>query len=288
MNPLKSILPNLKNPKNPNSKMLKILKMNILDKIVLSKRAEIEQSKKLISSNDMIKSPYFKEAGYSLKRHLKNNSVGIISEFKRKSPSLGWIKEGANVVDITSGYAAAGAAALSVLTDEPFFGGTLSDLRKVRQAVSIPILRKDFIIDEYQLFEAKSSGADVILLIAECLDKKSLKSLAETAKNLGLEVLMEVHSEEQLEKLCDAVDCVGVNNRNLKNFKVSLQTSIDLSAQIPSKFVKIAESGISNPANISLLSNYGFKGFLIGEAFMKTENPADTLKQFIQKASQPV
>lgn len=266
----------------------KILKMNILDKIVLSKRAEIEQSKKSISTHDMVKSPYFKEAGYSLKRHLKNNSFGIISEFKRKSPSLGWIKEGANVVDITSGYASAGAAAISVLTDEPFFGGTLSDLRKVRQAVSIPILRKDFIIDEYQLFEAKSAGADVILLIAECLEKKVLKNLAETAKNLGLEVLMEVHSEEQLEKLCDAVDCVGVNNRNLKNFKVSLQTSIDLSAQIPSNFVKIAESGISNPANISLLSNYGFKGFLIGEAFMKTENPADTLKQFIQKVLHPV
>jgi indole-3-glycerol phosphate synthase len=257
--------------------------MNILDKIILSKRAEIEQQKKLISTNDMTKSPYFKEAGYSFKRALKNNATGIIAEFKRKSPSLGWIKEGANVTDITTGYAAAGAAALSILTDEPFFGGTLSDLRKVRQSVSIPILRKDFIVDEYQLFQAKSAGADVILLIAECLDKKTVKNLAETAKNLGLEVLMEVHSEEQLEKICDAIDCIGVNNRNLKTFKVSLQTSIDLSAQIPNQFVKIAESGISNAESISLLSNYGFKGFLIGEAFMKTEHPAETLKQFIQK-----
>ncbi len=256
--------------------------MNILDKIVAAKQIEVAQRKQETPLSILTQKPYFKEPCYSLKKNLKRaGSTGIIAEHKRKSPSLGWIKEGADVHAIGSGYARAGAAAISCLTDEPFFGGTMHDLRTVRGAIGIPILRKDFMIDEYQVFEAKANGADVILLIAECLTKKEVKILAECAKNVGLEVLMEMHDAEGLDKICDAIDCIGINNRNLKTFDVSIQTSIDLSTQIPDRFVKVAESGISKPETLPLLRGYGFEGFLIGEAFMKTDDPEKALAQFV-------
>lgn len=258
--------------------------MNILDKIVAAKKIEVEIRKKETPLSILAQQPLFKEPCFSLKRSLtKKGSTGIIAEHKRKSPSLGWIREHSDVREVVKGYAAAGAAGLSVLTDELFFGGTLSDLRAARRAVEMPILRKDFMIDEYQIFEAKANGADVILLIAECLTAKEVKNLAECAKNLGLEVLLEMHDSEGLDKICDAVTCVGVNNRNLKTFEVSLQFSMDLAPKIDDKFVKVAESGISDPKNMEILRGYGFEGFLIGEAFMKTENPALAIKSFVER-----
>ena len=258
--------------------------MNILDKIVAAKLIEVAERKAQTPLSKLTQNPAFKEPCFSLRRSLKKkNSSGIIAEHKRKSPSLGFIREHSDVVEVVTGYAKAGAACLSVLTDELFFGGTLADLRAARRAVEIPILRKDFIIDEYQVYEAKANGADVILLIAECLSKKEVKTLSECAKNLGLEVLLEMHDAEGLDKICDAVTCVGINNRNLKTFDVSLQTSIDLSSMIPNQFVKVAESGISKPESIGILRGYGFEGFLIGEAFMKTDNPALAIDNFISQ-----
>ena len=256
--------------------------MNILDKIVAAKKIEVAERKTETPLSILTQQPAFKEACFSLKRSLKKvGSTGIIAEHKRKSPSLGWIRESSDVVEVVKGYAHAGAACLSVLTDELFFGGTLADLRAARRAVEIPILRKDFMIDEYQIYEAKAHGADVILLIAECLTKNEVKTLAECAKNVGLEVLLEMHDAEGLDKICDAVTCVGINNRNLKTFDVSIQTSIDLSSQIPDAFVKVAESGISNPQTLPILRGYGFEGFLIGEAFMKTGNPGAAMADFV-------
>jgi indole-3-glycerol phosphate synthase len=263
--------------------------MNILDKIIAAKREEIAERMEETPLSILTQKPYFKEACYSIRKALNDkNSTGIIAEHKRKSPSLGWIREHSDVAEVAQGYALAGAAAMSVLTDEPFFGGSLSDLQRARRTVSIPLLRKDFIIDEYQLFEAKAYGADLILLIAECLTKEKVKNLAETAKNLGLEVLLEMHDAEGLDKICDAVTCVGVNNRNLKNFNVSIQTSIDLAAQIPNSFVKVAESGISKPDTIAQLRGYGFEGFLIGEAFMKTDDPSLAIENFINQMAKQV
>ena len=256
--------------------------MNILDKIVAAKRLEVAERKTATPLSNLIQNPNMKEPPHSLRRALRREgSTGIIAEHKRKSPSLGWIREHSDVRAVVEGYAAAGAAALSVLTDAAFFGGSTSDLIAARRTVGIPILRKDFIIDEYQIFEAKAMGADVILLIAECLSKSEIKNLAETARNIGLEILLEMHDAEGLDKICDAVSCVGVNNRNLKTFDVSLQTSMDLASQIPSAFVKIAESGISDPRSIAILRGHGFEGFLIGEAFMKTADPSSAIRDFV-------
>ena len=258
--------------------------MNILDKIVERKKQEIAERKQSHPLSILTQMPLFNEATYSLKKALKREgSTGIIAEHKRKSPSLGWIREYSDVREVVTGYAQAGAAALSVLTDADFFGGSYADLTAARKAVEIPILRKDFMIDEYQIFEAKAYGADVILLIAECLTTKEVKNLAECAKNVGLEVLLEMHDAEGLDKICDAINCVGINNRNLKTFEVSLQTSMDLSKMIPDRFVKVAESGISNPQTLPLLRGYGFEGFLIGEAFMKTDNPGAAIAEFVSK-----
>ena len=257
--------------------------MDILEKIVLRKRGEVLERRGLVPMVELTRSVYFKEPCFSLRKSLRAaGSTGIIAEFKRKSPSLGWIKEGADVADITSGYAVAGAAGLSVLTDTHFFGGSSGDLRAARRVNSIPILRKDFIIDEYQLFEAKAMGADVVLLIAECLTKEEIKGLSGTARSLGLEVLMELHSEMELDKVCDTVDCVGINNRNLKTFEVNIGASIELSKLIPDRFVKVAESGITNPLTINELRTHGFEGFLIGEAFMKTADPGAALRGFVE------
>jgi indole-3-glycerol phosphate synthase len=259
--------------------------MTILEKIIEHKLQEVATTKKQVPLTSLVTSPYFKEPGHSIKKALKKQgSSGIIAEFKRKSPSLNWINEQADIRTISEGYAQAGAAALSILTDNHFFGGHNVDVLSARKRVNLPILRKEFIIDEYQLFEAKSIGADVILLIAECLTKQQVKNLSNTAKSLGLEVLLELHSSEQLDKICDTIDCVGINNRNLKTFEVNIQYSKDLAKQIPDNFIKISESGITNPETIIDLRQHGFKGFLIGEAFMKTQNPAHALEMFIKKS----
>ena len=257
--------------------------MNILDKIIATKKVEVEQQKKSVSIAELKDSPFFSRTCNSLKASLlKPGSSGIIAEFKQKSPSKGIINSTVKVEEVTKAYAAAGVAGISVLTDFEYFGGTLENLVKARETnPETPILRKDFMIDTYQIFEAKAHGADVILLIAACLEKELVETLAKEAKTLGMEVLMEVHNAEELEKVNDYVDIVGVNNRNLKTFKMDVETSVRLSKLIPGGFVKISESGLDKAETIHYLREKGFKGFLIGETFMKTENPGAACRKLI-------
>ncbi len=257
--------------------------MTILDKIVEHKKTEIKINKAKVKLQELENSEFYKRIPYSLKGNLKIKSPGIIAEFKRKSPSKGVINDKVKVEEVTSAYVRAGAAGLSVLTDNHFFGGKNEDLTVARRINQIPILRKDFIIDEYQIAEAKAIGADVILLIAAILSKKKTEELAEFAKSLGLEILFEIHSKDEIEKINSYIDIVGVNNRNLNTFEVDINTSIDLSDIIPGEFVKISESGISEIENIKILKNKGFQGFLIGENFMKTYNPGEACKEFIKE-----
>lgn len=254
--------------------------MTILDQIIADKREEVEASKKLISIADLQTSPYFQRPCLSLKSRLLE-APGIIAEFKRKSPSKGWIHEDADVVEVTSEYSEAGAAGISILTDSKYFGGVQQELTSARPHVRCPILRKDFMIDEYQLYEAKSIGADVILLIAAALSPSECKHLASKAKELGLEVLLEVHTREELEYCCDEVDMVGVNNRNLKTFEVSTDLSLELAPHIPDRFVKISESGLSDAETVKMLIEHGYRGFLMGESFMKEKEPGEALRRFI-------
>lgn len=259
--------------------------MDILDEINNHKRTEIAEAKSKVSLEELKASPYFLRKTNSLKAALlAEGASGVIAEFKTQSPSKGVINDDAEASEVTAAYVAAGASGLSVLTDDRFFGGSFEDLAKARWAnPKTPVLRKDFMLDPYQIYEAKAHGADVILLIAESLSKSLLLELTQTAKEIGLEVLVEVHSAEELEKLNDQVDLVGVNNRNLKTFEVDINTSVRLSEQISAQFVKISESGISDPESIAQLRLAGFKGFLIGETFMKTDNPGNACKEFIEK-----
>ena len=261
--------------------------MTILEEIVKTKKEEVARQKKHTSTGQLEKYPLFKRNCNSLKASLlRENSSGIIAEFKQKSPSKGEINFGVKVEDVTRQYVEAGAAGLSVLTDFQYFEGTLANLSKARERnPDIPILRKDFMIDSYQVTEAKAYGADVILLIAACLDKKQAEALAKEAKYLGMEVLMEIHDVAEAEKINDYVDIVGVNNRNLKTFEVNVETSVKLAEHIPSRFLKISESGISKAETIRYLKDKGFRGFLIGETFMKTGNPGEALNKLIAELS---
>ncbi|MGA9327054.1 MAG: indole-3-glycerol phosphate synthase TrpC [Salegentibacter sp.] len=258
--------------------------MNILDKIIADKFKEVELKKSVVPASQLEKSELFERNGISLAKLLKQSETGIIAEHKRRSPSKSVINQDLNVEDVAKGYEAAGVSGMSVLTDGKYFGGSLDDLLYARAAVKMPILRKEFIIDQYQLLEAKAHGADLILLIAAVMDRKQIKSLSEYAKGLGLEVLLEVHNEEELQKaIMPSLDMLGVNNRNLKTFEVSTDISKELSEKIPSDFVKVSESGISSVDAIKDLKNYGYKGFLIGENFMKTDNPGLSAKEFIEE-----
>jgi len=255
--------------------------MNILERIVEDKRIEVDFKKSVLPEDYLRKSPMILRETYSLKQSLKDGS-GIIAEFKRRSPSKQLINQKSSLTEVVTGYQAAGASGISVLTDTKYFGGALDDLLQARASVRIPVLRKDFMIDPYQLFEAKAFGADVILLIAAVLSPKQVEKLSKLAHDLGLEVLMEVHNEEELKKNdLSHIDLVGVNNRNLKTFEVSLETSKHLSEIIPGDKMAVSESGISDPGAIRELRDYGFKGFLIGENFMKTENPGAEAEKFI-------
>jgi indole-3-glycerol phosphate synthase len=257
--------------------------MTILDEINNHKRAEIAAAKSRVSIAELKASPYFKRPVNSLKAALlAEGASGVIAEFKTKSPSKGTINDDAEAASITSAYFAAGASGLSVLTDQHFFGGSFDDLAKARWAnPNAPILRKDFMLDAYQIYEARAHGADVILLIAESLSPGLLLELTETAQSIGLEVLVEVHDQEELAKLNPKIDIVGVNNRDLRTFQVDIETSIRLSQLIPRHFIKISESGISAPESINKLREAGFKGFLIGETFMKTSDPGKACSEFI-------
>jgi indole-3-glycerol phosphate synthase len=257
--------------------------MNILEEIIAHKRSEIRQRKTVLDSSAFEHNPLFSRNCLSLKKHLEDpHKTGIIAEFKRKSPSKGIINGNADLAAITQAYSRHGASGLSILTDEHFFGGSTEDVINARFN-EIPILRKDFIIDEFQLLEARAMGADVILLIASCLTASELRNLAITAKQLGLEVLLEVHNNEELDRICDEVDLVGVNNRDLKTFTVDVERSIELAVRIPSDKIKIAESGISNVQTICRLKEYGYKGFLIGENFMKEADPAIAFASFVNQ-----
>ncbi len=258
--------------------------MTILDEINANKRREIAAAKEKISLDDLKKSPFFTRKTNSLKAALQQpGASGIIAEFKTKSPSKGIINDTVEVTEVTSGYVAAGASGLSVLTDHNYFGGSFENLAKARFTnPNTPILRKDFMLDPYQVYEAKAHGADLILLIAASLSKEEMIKLTEVAKELDLEVLVEVHTEEEVEKLNPIVDLVGVNNRNLKTFEVDIETSVRLGKLLPETMVRISESGLSTIENIHYLRNAGFEGFLMGENFMKTENPGKACAQFIR------
>jgi indole-3-glycerol phosphate synthase len=260
--------------------------MNILDTIIEYKKGEVKSKKEKVKIADLERSNFFGRKTFSIKDFLLDeNKTGIIAEFKRKSPSKGIINDKADVVSVTKGYADNGASCLSVLTDEHFFGGSDNDLIKAR-INHIPILRKEFIVDEYQIIEAKSIGADLILLIAACLTPKEVKQLASFAKQLGLGVLLELHDEEELAHICDETDLVGINNRNLKTFVVDIERSLRMAEQIPAGKIKVAESGISSVENITVFKENGFNGFLIGENFMKEADPTIAFARFVNQLKQ--
>ena len=254
--------------------------MNILEKIIDHKKKEVAQRKTERPVAALEKERFFKRETLSLRKSILNEKkTGIIAEYKRKSPSKGIINNRDGVEAVTKAYFSYGASGISVLTDHEFFGGSLDDLIAARDN-DVPLLRKDFTVDEYQVIEAKAFGADVILLIAACLSPQQVKTLATAAKNLGLEVLLELHDKSELEHVCEEVSLVGVNNRNLKNFEVDLEHSVRLAQQIDDKFIKVAESGINDVKNIQYLKQFGFKGFLIGEYFMKQQSPMAAFKEF--------
>ena len=258
--------------------------MDILEKIIADKRREVALKKSIIPVSQLENSILFNSRTNSLSKLLQNSTSGIIAEHKRKSPSKSTINSSFTVEEVVKGYQNAGVCGISVLTDMKYFGGSLEDLLLARASVTIPLLRKEFIIDEYQLIEAKAHGADVILLIAAVLTRQEIKYLSEFAQSLGLEVLLEVHNEEELQKaIMPSLNMIGVNNRNLKTFEVSLSYSKELASLIPNEFVKISESGISNVAAVKELQQFGYQGFLIGENFMKTENAGFAASEFIKQ-----
>ena len=258
--------------------------MSILDQIIASKKKEVALKKSVVSIAQLENSDLFNKKTNSLSKSIANSPFGIIPEHKRRSPSKATINNSFSVEEVVKGYENAAASGISVLTDMQYFGGSLEDLLLAKASIGIPLLRKEFIVDEYQLLEAKAFGADAILLIAAVLTKVEIKQLSEFAQSLALEVLLEVHNQEELEKsIMPSLNLIGVNNRNLKTFEVNLKNSIDLVNHIPNDFVKISESGITTTEDIKLLRSLRFQGFLIGENFMKTDNPGKSLEQFINQ-----
>lgn len=255
--------------------------MTILDQIVADKRLEVAARREAVSTDHLKSMAQGLPKGLSLKNALMASKTGIISEFKRKSPSKGYIHAGADVASVVSAYQSGGCTGVSVLTDFPYFGGTISDFRNARQVLDCPMLRKDFMIDPYQIYESRLLGADVILLIASALTMDEAYDLGELAHELGMEVLLEVHNEAELDYISRFTDMVGVNNRNLSTFVTDVQVSFDLADKIPSQFVKISESGLSDPAVVKSLREAGYQGFLMGENFMKHGNPGAELSSFI-------
>jgi indole-3-glycerol phosphate synthase len=255
--------------------------MNILDTIVARKKAEVDERKKR-KPLDVIKLDafYIRNTISLVKGLSRPYASGIIAEFKRKSPSKGVINDRVDLLEVTKGYQDAGASAVSILTDEYFFGGDDQDVVRAREVLDIPILRKEFIIDEYQVHEAKALGADLILLIAACLTKEEVVRFSTVARSLGLEVLLELHDEDELGHVCETIDLVGINNRSLKTFDVNIARSLRMAGQLPKDKLKVAESGIDDPAQVKLFRENGYSAFLIGENFMKTNDPGMALNDF--------
>jgi indole-3-glycerol phosphate synthase len=257
--------------------------MTILDKIIENKRKDLEKITGLITIRDLENSRFFKREVISLSESLCDKSkTGIIAEFKRKSPSKGIINSSSLVEEVTSGYFREGASGISILTDTQFFGGSNNDLLIAREKSHFPILRKDFIINEYQVIESKSIGSDAILLIAAVLGKKEITNLARLAQSLGMEVLLEIHNPDELDKVNQYINILGVNNRNLKTFEVNTDISEKIADKIPSLYLKISESGISSPQVIKKLRVIGYNGFLIGEKFMCTPDPVKAFSEFVK------
>lgn len=254
--------------------------MNILNTIIQRKKEEISASKLEISIQQLKDSEFFERKTISLKESIQTKN-GIIAEFKRKSPSKGIINDTYSPLEVVSAYEKYGASGISILTDKDFFGGSFEDILSVRNSINIPVLRKDFMIDEYQFYEAKNMGADAILLIAACLSPQQIMEFTELSHELGLEVLLEIHTEKELEHFNSNIDLVGINNRNLKDFKVDLQHSVNLKNLLPKEVLSVAESGIYNIEDFNYLKEKGFDGFLMGEYFMKSDNPGNTFKEFV-------
>lgn len=261
---------------------------DVLDEIVAWKRIEVAQQKEIVAPKDlhskveniMAEDNYYK---MSMRDSLASSSSGIIAEFKRKSPSKGWIKEEGRPDVIPASYAANGASALSILTDEKYFGGCMKFVEIARPTVNIPILRKEFIVDEYQIFQARQIQANAILLIAACLTKDEVKSFTSLAHELNLEVLLELHNEREFEYCNLDADMIGINNRDLGCFVTDVQHSFDMIERLPAEVLKVSESGIGNPATVRDLRSVGFRGFLMGEHFMKSLDPGEELKKFIEQ-----
>lgn len=257
--------------------------MHILDRIIAHKRETLPILRKQRPVSELERLPHFAQPCRSLSGILQGaGTTGIIAEFKRRSPSKGLINGTSDVAEVAKAYAAAGASAMSVLTDELFFGGALADLESARAAVDIPILRKDFVVDEYQIVEAKAIGADLILLIAACLTPAEVRRLATFAASLGMETLLELHAEEELEHVCDEVQLVGINNRDLKSFLVDMDRSLRMAARLPADRVRIAESGIDSVEQVRRFREHGFHGFLMGEQFMKSGDPGAAFRSFAE------
>ena len=256
--------------------------MTILDKIIERKKQEVGEAKSKISLQLLKDSEFFGRTTFSLKESVKNKS-GIIAEFKRKSPSKGIINDKVSPLEVVSSYEKFGASGISILTDTDFFGGNFQDILNVRNSINLPILRKDFMIDEYQFYEAKSIGADVVLLIASCLSPNQVQEFTELAHELNLEVLLEIHTEDELKHFNKNIDLVGINNRNLKDFKVDLQHSVNLKNLLPKDTLSVAESGIYSVEDFKFLKEKGFDAFLMGEYFMKNENPGKAFENFLNE-----
>ncbi|MCO5249139.1 MAG: indole-3-glycerol phosphate synthase TrpC [Chitinophagales bacterium] len=257
--------------------------MTILDTIVKRKKIEVAEAKTTISIEELKAMPFFRRKTISMSARIKaGGSTGIIAEFKRHSPSKKWINKNADPVKVVQAYEKAGAVASSVLTDKDFFKGSLEDLKRVRENVNLSLLRKDFMIDEYQFYEAKAHGADAVLLIAAILTPKEVKTFTDLAHELGLEVLLELHCEEEMGHVYENIDMVGINNRDLRTFEVDVERSAKMANELNVKYVKIAESGIESPKTISYFRGVGFDGFLIGENFMKSDNPGLACENFIK------
>ncbi len=257
--------------------------MTILDEIIANKRKELALAIERTTLRDLEKRKLFKRRILSMTDFIVDpDKTGIIAEFKRKSPSRGVINADVTIEEVTTGYFRSGASALSILTDQTYFGGSESDLTRARELNSIPILRKDFILDEYQIIEARAMGADAILLIAAVLSTSQVLHLARFARSLEMQVLLELHSKPELDRLCEFVDMVGVNNRDLKTFEVDMEVSLELAREIPSNFVRISESGITSPLIVKKLRSAGFQGFLIGENFMRAPDPVLAFSDFVK------
>lgn len=255
---------------------------NILDKIIASKQLEVDEAKQKVSIEQLKRQAAMQATPISMRQSILSHKGGIIAEFKRRSPSKDWIKRDARVEDIIPAYETAGAAGLSILTDNQYFGGNINDVKHARSLTSLPILRKEFVIDAYQLYEARAAGADACLLIAAAIGNERCKELAAVAHDIGLEVLLEVHAVEEIEAFSDNVDIIGVNNRNLKYFKTDPQQSVELYNHFPQGVLAISESGLLDPLVANKLQSIGYKGFLVGEAFMRTEQPGAALSHYIQ------